>query len=194
VDSQVADCAIRLKALFPALFEGPIMPLKLKIQADIQQRAPGQFTKQALSAFFRRFTGKTSYLILLTRAQHRFDLEGQPAGEISEEHRNAAASELTRRRANLQARRDQEDKVRKQHLQLLQDYEGTTLTRANFCALKGIAESELDKLLAEARNAAEKSLLQKPLTLHRRSAPSASRISPNPSASGNQRRASGSSK
>jgi len=150
-DLSPAECAERLKSLFPALFSGDAKPLKLKIQADIQQRAPGQFTKHTLSAFFRRYTGSTPYLIALTKAPHRFDLDGQPAGEISEEHRKVAADELARRRANARARREQEEAQRRERFNLLRDYERTTLTRANFCALKGIAEADLDGLLAQAR-------------------------------------------
>jgi sRNA-binding protein len=153
-ESNAAACADQLKALFPALFVGPAKPLKLKIQADIQERAPGTFTKQALSAFFRRYTGSTSYLVALTRAPHRFDLDGQPAGEIAQEHRQAATEELERRRANQQARRALEDEQRRNRAQLLRDYERTTLTRANFCALKGVAEAELDGLLDIARKEA----------------------------------------
>lgn len=149
-----AAAADRLKSLFPALFGGAPRPLKLKIQADIQQRAPGVFTRQVLSAFFRRYTGSTSYLIALTKSPHRFDLDGQPAGEISEEHRGAAAEELARRRANQNARREQEENERRARLQLLRDFERTTLTQANFCALKGIAEDQLQALLAQAREEA----------------------------------------
>jgi sRNA-binding protein len=149
-----ADCGQRLKELFPALFTGPVKPLKLRIQADIQERAPGVFTKPVLSAFFRRHTGSTSYLIALTKAPHRFDLDGQPAGEISEEHRKVAADELTRRRANHEARRAEEEKQRRERAQLLRDFERTTLTPANFCALKGIAPDQLDAVLAQARQEA----------------------------------------
>ncbi len=153
-DMNPAACADKLKELFPALFAGAPKPLKLKIQADIQERAPGVFTRQVLSAFFRRHTGATSYLIALTKSPHRFDLDGQPAGEISDEHRQAATEELARRRANQQARREQEDQERRNRAQLLRDYERTTLTRANFCALKGVAEAELDGLLEIARKEA----------------------------------------
>ena len=44
-----AACAQQLAERFPALFAGKPKPLKLRIQADIQERAPGVFTKQALS-------------------------------------------------------------------------------------------------------------------------------------------------
>ena len=104
-----AACAELLKQHFPALFTGGVKPLKLRIQADIQQRAPGVFSKGALSAFFRRHTGATSYLIALSKAPQRFDLDGQPAGELSDEHRQLAREELDRRR---QLRNEREQQAR----------------------------------------------------------------------------------
>ena len=175
-----AACARLLKERFPALFDGPVRPLKLRIQADIKERAPGLFTRPVLSAFLRRHTGGTAYLVALTQAEHRFDLDGQPAGEIAAEHRAAAQEELDRRRALHQERRAQEAKqqreqraqetrqAREQRAQqdearalaeqqrrnrahLLRDFEQTTLTRANFCTLKGVDEAKLDLLLDVAR-------------------------------------------
>jgi hypothetical protein len=149
--SPYATTAARLAELFPALFGGQPKPLKLRIQVDIQERAPGVFSKQALSAFFRRYTSGTSYLIAVTKAAHRFDLDGQAAGELTEEHRKVAADELARRRSLAQARREQEQGERRQRALLLRDFETTKLTTANFCALKGIAAESLDGLLAQAR-------------------------------------------
>ena len=156
-----AECAQQLKQLFPALFTGAPKPLKLRIQADIQERAPGRFGKPVLSAFFRRYTGSTSYLMALSRATQRFDLDGAPAGELSEEHRQLAADELARRRALNDTRRAEEDsqraeleQQRQNRARLLHDFERTTLTRANFCALAGLPVEELDGLLARAREEA----------------------------------------
>lgn len=166
---STAATGARLAELFPALFGGAPKPLKLRIQIDIQERAPGEFSKQALSAFFRRLTGATSYLVAVSKGKQRFDLDGQPAGELSEEHRQLAADELTRRRANQQARRaqenaeqnaqqnaqrQQEQAERRQRFHLLRDFETTKLTTANFCALKGIAPEQLDGVLAQARKEA----------------------------------------
>lgn len=105
--SSIAELASALAAHFPALF-GPGLPrpLKLRIQADIQQRAPGGFPRKALSGFLHRHTTSTAYLKALVAAATRFDLDGQPAGEIAPEHRDAAVAELARRRAVVQARRD----------------------------------------------------------------------------------------
>ena len=146
-----AATAAKLAELFPALFKGAPKPLKLRIQVDIQERAPGVFSKQALSAFFRRYTGGTGYLIAVSKGSQRFDLDGQPAGELSDEHRKLAAEELARRRANANAKREQEEAGRRQRAALLRDFETTKLTTANFCALKGIVPDQLDGLLAQAR-------------------------------------------
>ena len=157
-----AACAQQLKALFPALFAGAAKPIKLRIQVDIQERAPGVFTKQALSAFFRRHTGSTSYLIAVSKAAHRYDLDGQPAGELSAEHRQIALDELARRRTNQESRRELEEQQRRNRAGLLRDFETTTLTRANFCALKGVALDELDGLLEIARGEAAERAQQRP--------------------------------
>lgn len=157
-----AACAEKLKSLFPALFTGPAKPIKLRIQADIQARVPGVFTKAALSGFLRRYTGGTGYLIALTRAPHRVDLDGQPAGEISAEHRQAAADELARRRQVHEGRRQAEEDQRRERAQLLRTFETTTLTKDNFCALKGMTPEALDALLAQARQEAEEFARQRP--------------------------------
>jgi len=149
-----AACAQKLRQLSPSLFGGAPKPLKLRIQVDIQARAPGVFSKAALSAFFRRHTGSTAYLLAVANGTQRFDLDGQPAGEIADEHRKAASAELARRRANHESRRALEEQQRRNRAGLLHDWERTTLTRANFCALKQVAESELDGLLAIARDEA----------------------------------------
>ncbi|WAC73618.1 ProQ/FINO family protein [Roseateles sp. SL47] len=151
---DVPAVAAALKELFPALFSGQAKPVKLRIQADIQQRAPGKFSKQQLSAFLRRYTGGTGYLIGLTKAKQRFDLDGQPAGEITDEHRQAAQEELTRRRGITETRRADEERGRQERAQLLRDFSRTTLTPANFCALKGLTQEQLDAQLALAREEA----------------------------------------
>ena len=105
-DLSVPDCAARLAQLFPALFAAqPPRPLKLRIQVDIQQRAPGVFTKRALSAFLHRFTTGNPYLKAMTEASERFDLDGHSAGVLDDTHKQAAIAELQRRRALRDERR-----------------------------------------------------------------------------------------
>lgn len=168
-----AACAARLAELFPALFgAGRALPVKLRIHADIQQRAPGVFTRKSLSPVLHRHTSSTAYLKALVNSPCRYDLDGAPAGEIDDEHRQAAAAELERRRAIVEARRaaeraaaaearrreqaerrqreGAEEAARRDRAALLRAYETSTLTRANFCALKGIPEAELDARLHQA--------------------------------------------
>ncbi len=175
VDLSPAACAAKLAELFPALFgPGAPRPLKLRVQADIQQRALGIFTRKSLSVFLQRHTTSTAYLKALVNAQHRVDLDGLPAGEVADEHRQAAVAELARRRALHDARRAAErdaqrkafDEARREReadagaqnerAALLRAYETTTLTRANFCALKGLAEASLDAMLVQARQERER--------------------------------------
>ena len=155
VSMTPAECANQLRRRFPALFGGAVKPLKLRIQLDIQLRAPGVFAKQALSAFFRRYTGSTAYLLAMSKAPARLDLDGHSAGDISEEHRQAALAELARRRANQDERRQLEEVQRRRRAGLLHDFQTTTLTKPNFCALKGVSVDELDGLLEMARTEAE---------------------------------------
>ncbi len=155
VEPNAEDCAEQLRQRFPALFVGAPKPLKLRIQADIRERAPGVFGKAALSAFLRRHTGRTGYLIALSRATHRFDLDGAPADEISAEHRQAALDELARRRDLRASREALLEQQRRNRSELLRAFQGTSLSTANFCALKGVAVDELDGLLELARREAE---------------------------------------
>ena len=106
-EPSVADTARLLAEHFPALFgAGVIKPIKLRIQADIHQRAPGVFTKKALSLFLQRHTTATAYLrALVAEDATRIDLDGQPVGEVAAEHRNAADVELARRRAIVEAKK-----------------------------------------------------------------------------------------
>ena len=148
------DCGPQLKKLYPALFSNPPKPLKLRIQADIQERSPGLFTKPQLSAFLRRYTGSHAYLNALVKATHRFDLDGNPGDELSDEHRNAATEELARRRANTQARVALEQEQRANRATLLKEFEANTLPVAEFAAAKGVPEAELEPLIARARKEA----------------------------------------
>lgn len=152
-----AECGQALKQCWPALFAGAPKPIKLRIQKDIQERSPGAYARTVLSAFLHRHTGSTGYLLAVARGGPRFDLDGKADGEVSEEHRKVAADELARRRANQAARIELEQQQRHNRAGLLRDFERTTLTRTNFCALKGVAESELDGLLAIAREEAVQS-------------------------------------
>jgi ProP effector len=185
-----AACAALLAQHFPALFgAGKALPIKLRIQADIQTRAPGLFNKKSLSIFLHRYTTSTAYLKALAAGTQRADLDGAPAGDVAEEHRTAAATEVERRRAMFEERRAAERELqrearqaeaeqrrrqqaaeqaarhaaqhsaeaqgRRQRAALLHAFETTTLTPANFCALKGLVEADLQAQLSLARQERE---------------------------------------
>jgi ProP effector len=145
------QAGVLLKQLFPALFSGIAKPIQLKVQQAIEARAPGRFTRKALSGFLARHTASTSYLIALTKSETRFDLDGQPAGELSAEHREAAKKALADRRERHRAREQEMETARRWRLDLLRDFEETKLSRANFCSLKNVPEAQLDVLLEQAR-------------------------------------------
>jgi sRNA-binding protein len=163
-----AECAALLAARFPAVFGKEVhRPLKLRIAADIQQQVPNTFTKRALSAFLHRHTTSTLYLKALASEPNRYDLVGAAAGEVSAEHRQAAAEEVQRRRAMQQqrrtgaiesqrkaelAQREADGQERVARARLLRAFETSNLTRANFCTLMSVADGELDALLAQARD------------------------------------------
>jgi ProP effector len=174
-DLPPAECAALLAARFPAVFGKDVhRPLKLRIAADIQQEMPNTFTKRALSAFLHRHTTSTQYLKALANEPNRYDLNGAAAGEVSAEHRQAAADEVQRRRTMQQqrrtgaiesqrkaeaaqrdaeiARREADGKERAARARVLRAFETSNLTRANFCTLMGVADAELDGLLAQARD------------------------------------------
>ena len=114
-DLSPAACAAALAEHFPALFgAGRMLPIKLRIQADIQQRVPGRFSTKSLSIFLHRHTTSTGYIKALVNSPHRFDLDGQPAGEIAQEHKDAGVVELERRLAIVQARRVAEREAQRQ--------------------------------------------------------------------------------
>lgn len=101
-----AACAALLAERFPGLFAaGRALPIKLRVQVDIQARAPGVFARKGMSLFLHRYTTSTAYLKALVSSPHRFDLDGAAAGEVAAEHREAAQIELQRRQAIVQEKR-----------------------------------------------------------------------------------------
>ncbi len=101
---------------FPALFgAGNVKPIKLRIQADIQARAPGLVSRKSLSLFLHRHTTSTAYLRALVASPQRFDLDGEPAGEVAAEHRDAATVEVERRRGIVMAKRQAERQAQRQN-------------------------------------------------------------------------------
>ena len=161
-----------LQLRFPALFGvGVVLPVKLRIHADIQARAPGVFSRRVLGAVLSRHTTSTAYLKALVRSPHRFDLDGQAAGEIDAAHRQAAQEELARRlprprprpkappgqqaaprRPNPPPQRPPVPSPDDEISRLLKAFHSTALSKSNFCALQGIAVETLDAALRKQQD------------------------------------------
>ena len=110
-----AAVAALLAQHFPALFgAGRALPIKLRIQGDIQQRLPGVVNKKSLSIFLHRYTTSTAYLKALATQPQRLDLDGAPSGEVEAQHRDAAAAEAQRRKQMFDERRAAEREQQRQ--------------------------------------------------------------------------------
>ena len=88
----------RLQQASPAF--GECKPLALKIDAAILARFP-EFDRKTLRAALRMHTASTRYLKAVERASERFDLDGNPAGEVTEEQRAHASATLKERFATV---------------------------------------------------------------------------------------------
>ncbi|MCV2216466.1 ProQ/FinO family protein [Thauera sp. Sel9] len=84
----------RLQEAFPAFRD--CKPLALRIDASIVERMP-DIDRKSLRAALRMYTASTRYLKAVERSQQRFDLDGQPAGEVTEEQRTHASTTLKER-------------------------------------------------------------------------------------------------
>lgn len=65
-------------------------PLMIGIHKAIMERQP-ELTKPQVSKALRIHTAQTRYLKALAKAGERYDLDGNPAGEVTQEQRDAAA-------------------------------------------------------------------------------------------------------
>ena len=71
-------------------------PLALKIDASILERFP-DFDRKSLRTALRIHTASTRYLKAVERSAERFDLDGNPAGEVTDEQRAHAVTTLKER-------------------------------------------------------------------------------------------------
>ncbi|ANQ85852.1 hypothetical protein dqs_2824 [Azoarcus olearius] len=98
-------------------------PLALRIDATILERFP-QFERKVLRSALRMHTASTKYLKAVERSAERYDLDGQVAGEVTEEQRQHASALLKERFAaaakQQKARREAEEAERRRTEKLQQ--------------------------------------------------------------------------
>ena len=79
----------RLQSESPAFRD--CKPLALKIDTSILARF-ADFDRKNLRIALRMHTASTKYLKAVERGSERFDLDGKPAGEVTQEQREHAAT------------------------------------------------------------------------------------------------------
>ena len=95
-------------------------PLALGIHKTIREKMP-ELNAGQLRTAMRMHTGATAYLKALAIGGERFDLDGQPAGTVTDEQREQAATDLRdrfkkgaeRRKAALEAEREAQQRQEK---------------------------------------------------------------------------------
>ena len=110
--AYIAEC-------FPKCFtlEGEAKPLKIGIFQDLAERLSDdpKVSKTQLRAALRQYTSSWRYLHGVKPGAVRVDLDGNPAGELEEEHVEHAKTALAESKAKVQARRkEQAQKAREE--------------------------------------------------------------------------------
>ncbi|OLQ94016.1 RNA chaperone ProQ [Vibrio ponticus] len=107
VIAYIAEC-------FPKCFtlEGEAKPLKIGIFQDLADRLSDdpKVSKTQLRAALRQYTSSWRYLHGVKPGAVRVDLDGNPAGELDEEHVEHAKTALAESKAKVQARRKEQSK------------------------------------------------------------------------------------
>ncbi|MFP1765925.1 RNA chaperone ProQ [Lonsdalea quercina] len=94
---------------FPLCFsiEGEARPLKIGIFQDLAARVPesDNISKTQLRSALRLYTSSWRYLYGIKLGAQRVDLDGNPCGELEEQHVEHARKQLEEAKARVQARR-----------------------------------------------------------------------------------------
>lgn len=105
VIAYIAEC-------FPKCFtlEGEAKPLKIGIFQDLAERLneDSKVSKTQLRAALRQYTSSWRYLHGVKLGVTRVDLDGNPCGELEEEHVEHAQAALAESKARVQARRKEQ--------------------------------------------------------------------------------------
>jgi sRNA-binding protein len=104
---------------FPeAFFSEPerIRPLKIDIHHDLYAVFAEQYAKKAINRALKLYTRNSDYFNALTLGNQRVDLEGKPAGEVSQAHIEIAEDAKSR-----QQRRKAREETRKKQLEEQQE-------------------------------------------------------------------------
>lgn len=93
-------------------------PLALGIHKTLLERMP-ELSKDQVRTALRIHTASTRYLKVLAQGKERYDLDGNAAGEVTEEQREQAAGQLKERFRKAAERRKEEEQAKKRQDNLL---------------------------------------------------------------------------
>jgi ProP effector len=107
-----------LISTFPAFKDG--QPLAIGIHKAIKARLP-DIGEGSLRMVLKNYTASTKYLKAIANGKQRFDLEGNPAGDVTAEQRQQALETIKERfrKAAERKKAEQDDKERQEKLQKL---------------------------------------------------------------------------
>jgi ProP effector len=107
-----------LSATFPVFRDG--QPLAIGIHKAIKARLP-DIGEASLRIVLKGYTASTKYLKAIANGKQRFDLDGNPAGDVTAEQRQQALETIKERfrKAAERKKAEQEDKERQEKLQKL---------------------------------------------------------------------------
>jgi ProP effector len=110
--SAARELLASLEQQFPIFRTGN--PLAIGIDKQLIERLT-DINKKTLRTALRLHTHSTRYLKAVEKAQHRFDLEGNIAGDMPDEHRVAASEMLKERYKKMALQRKEKAKSEKEN-------------------------------------------------------------------------------
>jgi len=136
----------KLAQFYPHLFGEVFLPLKRGIFQDLLATHPEVLEREALKEALALHTRSTRYLVGVAAGQPRHDLQGQVVEAMAPEHVYQALVEVFRRR---QAR-SAEDLRPKLRERIVQAFEASGLSRADYAELVRSRDEQANALLDEA--------------------------------------------
>lgn len=111
--NSVKEVIAFLAERFPLCFsaEGEARPLKIGIFQDLVERVQGEenLSKTQLRSALRLYTSSWRYLYGVKVGAQRVDLDGNPCGELEQQHVDHARQQLEEAKARVQAQRAEQN-------------------------------------------------------------------------------------
>lgn len=82
--ASIAAVEAILRELAPSVFNGQPVPLKIGIYYDINSLLAGEFDEPTIRRFLKMWVWRPAYRDAIAHGGPRFDLDGQPAGVVTE--------------------------------------------------------------------------------------------------------------